>query len=163
MSTMKSTWRRIACGVVLALFTASVIAGTVCTGHAAPHAAHAHGWMSLPSNSPEAQHPHAGRQASLTHHDGAVDPSTRQAGDPPSDDDDSDAGCNPPVYAAATPVADGAKQIDKGPSAQFDAVPVQWAIEVRAASPDVRWQHAPPAAAAPPPQDPFSVSARLRI
>ena len=166
---MKSTWRRIACSVILALFTASVIAGTVCTGHAAPHAANAHGWMSLPSKSSEAQRSHAvpDRIASATRHDSAagasVTTTTRRADDPSSDDDDSDAGCNPPVYASATPAADGAKQIDAGPSAQLDAVLVQWALEVQAASPDVRWLHAPPAAAAPPPRDPFSVSARLRI
>lgn len=167
MGTMKSTWRRIACSVVLALFMASVIAGTVCTGHAAPHALHAHGWMSIPSKSSEAQRPHVmpDRIASPAQHDGAGRAGTGagQAGDPSSDDDDSDVGCNPPVYATTTPAADGAKQIDTGHSTQLDVVHVQWVIEVRAASPDVRWLHAPPAAAAPPPRDPFSVSARLRI
>ncbi|MDG0833162.1 hypothetical protein [Roseateles saccharophilus] len=169
MSTMKSTWRRIACSVILALFTASVIGGTVCTGHIAPHASHAHGWMSLPSHSSEAQHSHAepDRIAASARQDGAAgaitNTSTEQAGDPSSDDDDCDAGCNPPVYVTATTAADGTKQIDPGSSVQLDVVPVQWVLEVRAAAPDERWLHAPPAAAAPPPQNLFSVSARLRI
>jgi len=41
MSTMKSKWRRVACSVILALFSGSVIAATLCSSQSAPDAAEA--------------------------------------------------------------------------------------------------------------------------
>ena len=116
MSTMKSRWRRIACSVVLLLFTASTIAGTVCTGHSASHAALAVGWVvGAAFGAAHAQHGHRHLPSTVDHHgSGAIDHpdgAPQSNGSHRGNGSDTDAACDPPVYAASTPSSDNDKHV----------------------------------------------------
>ena len=104
MSTMKSKWRRIACSVILALFTGSVIAATLCSSQSALHAAE-----DLAA---------AGAAASSVHD---------------ASPDHASASCDAPAYAGTTVSSQVTKQISDAALAQFDemasnAIGLVWSV-----------------------------------
>jgi hypothetical protein len=150
MRTMMSNWRRIACSAILVLFSASVIAGTVCTGHSTAHAARAQGWV------PGSESSHAGHAAAAKQHGGAG-----HSADPGSQHEDS--ACDPPVYAGTTASFDNSKQADRTSVPQIDAM-ASGAIDLAwSESPASAPSHAPPHCVANRAQDVLALCPRLRI
>ncbi|HUG24499.1 hypothetical protein [Piscinibacter sp.] len=127
MSTMKSKWRRIACSVILALFTGSVIAGTVCTSQSPPHSARVPGWLAVGSDPADAANVNqpghglaagegpAARTAALSVHGASSEPGHS----------DASSSCEPPVYTGSKAISDVAKRIDDAAHPTLDAMASQ--------------------------------------
>lgn len=148
-------WKRITCSLLLAMFALSALGGTICTGHKAAHAAVETAWSDA-ALSAATGHAVAGHVHDQGHH---------HPGDAGGHGSSStgDAGCDAPVYLTTSGIAASAEK-PWPPTAQ----------ELPALL-DTVLAHAPAAAAArrappvapdrqpPPLQDPFSVTARLRL
>lgn len=155
MTAKDTLWKRIVCSIVLAVFSLSAVAGSICTGHQTAHAAD-QGWLSsaafaaaLAASVPEGvadgtagdehRHGHGG------HSHGA------------------DGACEPPVYAiASTPVDVAYQALIAQAVLSLDVILAVWVmpqpLPIREL---VRPRLIPDRVLAA--EDPFHVSARLRI
>jgi len=133
MSTMKSKWRRVACSVILALFSGSVIAATLCSSQSAPDAAEAAA---------------AGAPTSSVHDASA---------------DHASVSCDAPAYVGTMVSSQVTKQIGDAALAQFVAMASNAIGLVWSASPDVFLTRRSPVRPSARPPAVLALFSRLRI
>jgi hypothetical protein len=154
MSTMKSKWRRIACSVILALFTGSVL-GTVCVSPSGPHPGPAQGWTTIASEPADAPHGDEAARGSA-----ADDPAPPVHGSSPAH---TIASCDPPAYAGTMVASEIIKRFSDAAHPQLDAMASGAIGRVWSVSPEIVLTRQSPVRPSARPPDVLTLFSHLRI